>query len=57
MGLSYRLKATEVPDDVRLLLEPDVSILDLPEPLLSVGLHEFRCFDEVPLGLLLVVLR
>ena len=57
MGLSYMLNTTEVPDDVRLLPEPDVSVLDFPEPLLSVGLRVFHCLDEVPLGLLLVVLR
>ena len=57
MGLSYRSNATEVPDDVRQLLLPDVSDLDLPEPLLTVGLRGFRCLDEVPLGLLLVLLQ
>ena len=47
--------STEVLRDVQ-LLELDVSVLDLPEPVL-LGLSVSRCFDEVPLGLLLVVLR
>ena len=56
MGLSYRLNATEVPDDVR-LVQLDTSILGLPKPLLSVGFCVFHCLDEVPLSFLLVVLR
>ena len=40
-----------------LLLEPDVSVLDLPEPVLLGGLSVPVCLDNVPLGLLLVLLQ
>ena len=46
--------STKVLRDVQ-LLELDVSVLGLPE-LLLLGLDVPRCLDEVPLGLLLVLL-
>ena len=49
--------STEVPDMLVQLLEPDVSVLDLPEPLPPVGLCVPRCLDDVSLGLLLVLLQ